>query len=202
MDKTPFLFHYHFWTPYLEETEEFYRQQGFEVTQRIGKLDGTFQSFNPPLTWDDFRHQNILFRIIECQKGKVNVTLGYGKKVVFDHLGFYVSEDEKVGICQRAEMFKWKVESNDRRTFISTPYQFRIELQTHEDAIYDMESDFHLLRVGLSSNKEDMITKLKELLGVDALPIDMTVKEKMRLESVEFCGTSLGKTDPNGLFLK
>ncbi|GGB69819.1 hypothetical protein GCM10007199_40060 [Fictibacillus barbaricus] len=49
------LFHYHFWTPFVEETEKFYENNGFRISQRIGKYQGDFQMFNPPLKWDDFR---------------------------------------------------------------------------------------------------------------------------------------------------
>ncbi len=36
------LFHYHYWTPYLEHMENHYLKLGFRVHQRIGKLDGEF----------------------------------------------------------------------------------------------------------------------------------------------------------------
>lgn len=51
------LFHYHFWTPYVEETEKFYIENGFRVSLRTGKYKGDFQTFNPPLMWDDFREK-------------------------------------------------------------------------------------------------------------------------------------------------
>lgn len=63
------LFHYHFWTLYVEETEKFYVKNSFRVSLRMGKDEGEFHTFNPPLTWDDFRHQAIQFRIIELGKG-------------------------------------------------------------------------------------------------------------------------------------
>ncbi|MDQ1145960.1 hypothetical protein QE429_002787 [Bacillus sp. SORGH_AS 510] len=74
------LFHYHFWTPNLEEMENFYLNQGFRVSQRLGKYKGEFQSFNPPLSWDEFREQGVLFRIIEMKKGNVNISFGFGKR--------------------------------------------------------------------------------------------------------------------------
>ncbi|MDL5376130.1 hypothetical protein ACNOIU_08090 [Exiguobacterium mexicanum] len=75
------LFHYHMWTPFVEETERFYKQLGFQVTQRIGKHDGDFTAFNPPLDWDDFRHQHILFRIIEMKKAQSTSHLVTEKKL-------------------------------------------------------------------------------------------------------------------------
>ena len=74
------LFHYHFWTPFVEETEKFYVENGFVISQRIGRYEGEYQKFNPPLKWDDFREKNILFRIIEARKGTINITFGYRKK--------------------------------------------------------------------------------------------------------------------------
>ncbi|WP_255508311.1 hypothetical protein [Exiguobacterium sp. Helios] len=97
------LFHYHLWTPFVEETERFYQQLGFQVTQRIGRYEGAFTSFDPPLDWDDFREQPILFRIIEMKRGAINMTFGYGKKVMFDHIGFLVTEADRLQILGRAE---------------------------------------------------------------------------------------------------
>ncbi|WP_306010419.1 hypothetical protein [Bacillus sp. MMSF_3328] len=74
------LFHYHFWTPNVEETENFYVDNGFRISQRIGRYQGEFQEFNPPLKWDDFREENILFRIIEARKGTINILLGTEKR--------------------------------------------------------------------------------------------------------------------------
>lgn len=42
------LFHYHFWTPYVEETEKFYVDNGFRISQRIGRYQGEFQNFTHP----------------------------------------------------------------------------------------------------------------------------------------------------------
>lgn len=47
------LFHYHYWTPFVEETEQAYTSLGFEVKGRFAK-EG---SFPPPQTWDDFREE-------------------------------------------------------------------------------------------------------------------------------------------------
>lgn len=103
------LFHYHFWTPYVEETENFYEENGFRISQRIGKYKGDFQTFNPPLTWNDFREKNIFFRIIEARKEGVNITFGYGKKIMFDHIGYLVSMEKHNKICDNAKKMNWDV---------------------------------------------------------------------------------------------
>jgi len=63
------LFHYHHWTPFLEEMETFYTENGFKLVQRMGNDKGKFKTLNPPLTWKDFRKKEITFRIIEVRKG-------------------------------------------------------------------------------------------------------------------------------------
>ena len=118
------LFHYHFWTPYVEETEKFYLENGFRISQRIGRYNGDFQAFNPPLTWDDFREKKILFRIIEARKGAVNITFGFGKKIIFDHIGFLVSEEEQGEICEKAANISWEVSKGGTSNFYCHTIQF------------------------------------------------------------------------------
>ncbi len=105
-------------------------EQGFRVSLRAGKYDGEFQTFNPLLTWNDFREKEILFRIIEVRKGAVNITFGHGKKPVYDHIGYLVAKEQHDLICENARKAGWKVSVGERRTFLSTPYKFRVELQT------------------------------------------------------------------------
>lgn len=88
------LFHYHYWTPFVEETEQAYRSLGFEVKARFTK-DG---SFHPPLTWDDFREEQPTFRIVEMRKGQINITFGYSKKSFLITLAF-LSQMKNMGSC-------------------------------------------------------------------------------------------------------
>ena len=157
------LFHYHLWTPFVEETERFYQQLGFQVTQRIGKYEGAFTSFDPPLDWDDFREQQILFRIIEMKRGAINITFGYGKKVMFDHIGFLVTEADRLKVIDRAEGLGLTVQANERRTFIGTPFGFRVELQTHPDAV-ESETGDQLLQLGIATPKPGLEPLLSQLL--------------------------------------
>ncbi|MBL5769351.1 hypothetical protein B5V88_11840 [Heyndrickxia sporothermodurans] len=159
------LFHYHFWTPYVEETEKFYEDNGFRISQRIGRYQGEFQEFNPPLKWEDFREKNILFRIIEARKGTINITFGYGKRIMFDHIGFLVSDKEREKICENAVKLSWKVDKRERRTFISTPYHFRIELQTNTDVVDSLNSKINLQELKLETKKAGLESDLLTLFG-------------------------------------
>ncbi|RBP02909.1 hypothetical protein [Rossellomorea aquimaris] len=129
------LFHYHWWTDKVEEMERFYLESGFKTTLRVGRYNGEMHTFNPPLNWEDFRDKNIRFRIIEMVKGQTNLTFGHGKRDMFDHIGFLVTEVEYSKVIERAEELKWKVNEGERRTFISTPWKFRIELQKRREVV-------------------------------------------------------------------
>lgn len=193
------LFHYHLWTPFVEETERFYQQLGFQVTQRIGKYEGAFTSFDPPLDWDDFREQPVLFRIIEMRRGAINMTFGYGKKVMFDHIGFFVTEADRLQILGRAEAIGLTVQANERRTFIQTPFGFRIELQTHPDAIQSEMGD-QLLQLDIATSTPGLEKLLSQLLDRPVPEITTVVAERMHVRQAVFSGMpTLPEQDPNGL---
>ncbi len=194
------LFHYHFWTPYLEETEKFYVDNGFRIYQRIGKYNGDFQTFNPPLTWDDIRKKKIVFRIIEVRKGAVNITFGFGKKIMFDHIGFLVSEDEKGEICENAQKMNWKVDHDERRTFITTPYDFRIELQTSTDVIDCMNDDIKINILKLKTKMKGLEKDFSILFGKTIKNIAVEVGDEVTIKEVTIKGFGSGNSvDPNGV---
>lgn len=196
------LFHYHFWTPYVEETERFYIENGFRVSLRAGNVQGKIQRFDPPLTWDDFREREIKFRIIEVRKGAVNITFGYGKKVMFDHIGFLVKQEEHDVICQKAAGLKWKTSVGERRTFIGTPYGFRIELQAHSGAI-DQTDDFtHIEAIELTVKKEGLKEDLASLFNEFPAQIRTDLGNRVTLTKALIKGVpSSYKIDPNGVQL-
>ncbi|MFC0190152.1 hypothetical protein ACFFJY_17785 [Fictibacillus aquaticus] len=195
------LFHYHFWTPHVEETEKFYVNQGFRISLRNGKYNGEFQTFNPPLAWDDFRDKEIKFRIIEARKGAVNITFGYGKKVIFDHIGFLVSPAEYQQICKNAEDLNWKIDGGERRTFIATPYGFRVELQTHGDAIDGTVEEAELKELLLTVKKPEMKRDLNDLFGRD-VPLTAVVGDTVTVNEAVMTGMKVTSIhDPNGVMI-
>ncbi|MCD5323322.1 MULTISPECIES: hypothetical protein [Pontibacillus] len=163
------LFHYHWWMNQLEEMENFYKELGFQTRLRVGNDQGEMQTFNPPLEWDDFRERGVTFRIIEMVKGQTNVTFGYGKKDRFDHIGILVEEGEYKDILQRAEELNLHINEGERRTFISTPWKFRIELQRRTEVVEEEESTLiHTVEIGLPFAKEHP-KLLAELLNLEVV---------------------------------
>lgn len=196
------LFHYHYWTPHVEETERFYRSHGFEVTQRIGKANGEFQSFNLPMEWDDFREKNIIFRIIEMRKGNVNITFGYGKKVMFDHIGYFVSDEKCEQICMTATDLGWKVNKGDRRTFIETPYGFKIELQTHADVLNGDAEKGELECLLLSVTKDGLLEDLTTLFEESIETLSPIYGDEVKILEAHLHGFEASKVeDPNGVLV-
>lgn len=194
------LFHYHYWTPYVEETEKFYVDNGFHIFQRVGNYDGDFQMFNPPLTWNDFREKKILFRIVEVRKGNINITFGYGKKIIFDHIGFLVSESEQNKICENAERMNWEVNIGERRTFIKTPYKFRIELQTNTDVIDSMTENPKIKALKLETRKKGLDNDLSILFSKSVNNIISEVGNEVTIKEAVMNGPSSSDiVDPNGV---
>ncbi|MEH7097992.1 hypothetical protein [Neobacillus vireti] len=194
------LFHYHFWTPYVEETEKFYIENGFRVSQRLGKHYGEFKLFNPPLIWDDFREKNVIFRIIEVRKGAVNITFGSGKKVLFDHIGFLVTEGEISEICGNAEKMNWVVDRGDRRTFITTPYNFRIELQGNIDAIDSLNNESKIEKLKLVTKLQGLDKNLSSLFNKPIDNIISEVGDEVTIKEAVIKGLlSSNIIDPNGV---
>ncbi|MDR7072439.1 hypothetical protein [Fictibacillus barbaricus] len=194
------LFHYHFWTPYLEETEKFYKDNGFRVSQRIGKYEGEFQTFNPPLSWNDFRDKNILFRIIETRKGAVNITFGYGKKIRFDHIGFFVSLEEHNKICENAITMKWLVKKGEKRTFITTPYGFRIELQINADVVDAATDIAEIEELTIVTKVRGLQNDLSTLFNTPVKNISSIAGEEVTIKQGIIKGIlSTDVVDPNGV---
>jgi hypothetical protein len=194
------LFHYHFWTPNVEETERFYVNNGFRIFQRIGKYQGDFQSFDPPLKWDDFREKNILFRIIEARKGTINITFGYGKRIQFDHIGFLVSENEKGTICENANKLKWTVDSGERRTFITTPYDFKIELQTNKAIVDSITDNIKIQELRIETKIKGLENDLQFLFGEPVDTIKSIIGDTVTIREAfikHFSSKQL--EDPNGV---
>lgn len=194
------LFHYHFWTPYIEETERFYVDHGFRIFQRIGKYQGDFMNFDPPLIWDDFREKNILFRIIEARQGSINITFGYGKNSKFDHIGFLVSETEKEVICKNAVKLNWTVDKGERRTFITTPYSFRIELQTNKDLVDSLTENIKISELRLQTKIKGLENDLCTLFGKPVDSIKSLIGNTVTIREAVVKGFSSKQfEDPNGV---
>ncbi|MBG9824222.1 hypothetical protein ABE33_02540 [Bacillus safensis] len=190
------LFHYHYWTPFVEETEQAYRSLGFEVKGRFTKSG----SFHPPLTWEDFREEQPTFRIIEMRKGQINITFGYSKKVLFDHIGFLVSDEEYAQLLAQAKELNWPIQAGERRTFLSTPLRLRLELQRRTDVIETGTDALHAMTIAVPDLSQT--PKVDQLLSPLHQPIHWQKGEQLSLLNVIMTDDDgVDTTDPNGVHI-
>ena len=118
----PSLFPLHFNTPNISEAATRLSEAGLPLQRRFGSVRGEGTSLTPEEhTPDDFR-----LKLQVHQYGAVNITLAPGQHPHFDHLGLAVSNLEDTIDCVKGH--GWSVRSNERRTFVMTPWQFRVEL--------------------------------------------------------------------------
>lgn len=116
------LFHLHFNTPDVEGAAERLAQEGVSLRRRFGSTRGEGVSLGPGEEIpEEFR-----FKLQVHQRGYVNITLAPGQRQRFDHLGLIVEDFESV--LERAESLGWSVRRTERRTFIMTPWGFRVEV--------------------------------------------------------------------------
>ncbi|MEH7686062.1 hypothetical protein V7192_10370 [Bacillus safensis] len=190
------LFHYHYWTPFVEETEQAYRSLGFEVKGRFTKSG----SFHPPLTWEDFREEQPTFRIIEMRKGQINITFGYSKKVLFDHIGFLVSDEEYAQLLAQAKELNWPIQAGERRTFLSTPLRLRLELQRRTDVIETGTDALHAMTIAVPDLSQT--AKVDQLLSPLHQPIHWQKGEQLSLLNVNMTDVDeMNTIDPNGVHI-
>ncbi|WP_139207370.1 hypothetical protein [Halobacillus dabanensis] len=194
--------------------EEFYNQLGFETKLRVGKYNGEMQAFDPPLEWEDFRDREIIFRIVEVVKGQTNITFGHGNRGIFDHIGVLVNETEYRQIIDKAKKEKLRINEGDRRTFISTPWKFRIELQRRKDVVTDKDHTIiHTMDIGLPFDvNPEFLASLLDLkiiqqddshvkMGNERWNINFYNEKHTRLNSVYFSKDEFHTVDPVGIKL-
>ena len=94
----------------------------------------------------------------------------------------------------------FNVNSNDRRTFIGTPYGFRIELQDNFDAIDEPSDVARIEELELSVQVEDLEKKLFQLLNNQVANVHTVKANIVTINKIVMKGVSVeNQTDPNGV---
>jgi hypothetical protein len=119
---------------------------------------------------------------------------------LFDHIGFLVSEKAKGRICENAEKMNWEVDSGERRTFITTPYHFRIELQTNTDVIDAMDDDGKIMTLKLTAKMEGLERDFSHLFTKPVTSVISEVGNEVTMKEAVIKGfLSSDIVDPNGV---
>lgn len=117
------LYHLHYHVPDVDYAGHVLSEQGLPLHNTFGLGDGEMISLQP----DTAIPEEIRFRLYVSQRGYANVTLIPGKHVQFEHLGIITTKFDS--IIARAEAAGWYIHGLEKpRTFLNTPWGFRIEL--------------------------------------------------------------------------
>ncbi|WP_306010418.1 hypothetical protein [Bacillus sp. MMSF_3328] len=100
---------------------------------------------------------------------------------MFDHIGFFVSEKEQLKICENANKLNWKVDKGERRTFIATPYNFRIELQSNENAVDSLNDQVKIQQLKLAIKKAGIESDLLLCLVIPHIILAQKLKMWLQL---------------------
>lgn len=126
------LFHLHYHVPDVEYAERVLADEGLPLHAKFGSVDDEIIAVEageePPAGFQ--------FRLQDSQRGYANITLTSGKDVQFDHLGLVTASFDS--IIQRATDAGWTVQGvDDPRTFLITPWGFRIEVHPEDGRVVD-----------------------------------------------------------------
>ncbi|WP_260412218.1 hypothetical protein [Alkalihalobacillus sp. TS-13] len=127
---------------------------------------------------------------------------GYGKRIIFDHIGFLVTKDEHDQLCQRAEILDWAVKTGERRTFIITPpYGFPIELQTHHDVIDAQDTSSTIDKMQIVCTQAGFENDLKRLFIKKIEPIEPIIDHRTDIQEIHISNIELkASKDPCSVF--
>ncbi|MFC7204082.1 hypothetical protein ACFQJC_11190 [Haloferax namakaokahaiae] len=131
----PSVFHLHYQTPDVAHASAVLAEHGITPSAQFGALAGDSVSLTPGET----PPEGFKLRLQTNRGGAADVTLAPGPDVKFDHFGVVV--EDVAAVVERAEERDWAVVENERRTFLTTPWRFRIELQAADSDVIDELGD-------------------------------------------------------------
>jgi hypothetical protein len=155
--------------------EDFYvKILGFQVLARYGYVNEEHTRFTPEVSWEELESKGARLRLVELQCGAVNLVLMPSKfqQTKLDHFGIILDEQTFENVFQVAEELDLKSSRSPERSFIATPFGFKIELHPNvQDRYAFSEEDFHQIRIteiSLGSQAADQLSHLlSKLLNVD-----------------------------------
>nr|WGD97976.1 hypothetical protein P5627_01005 [Bacillus safensis] len=134
------------------------------------------------------------------RKGQINITFGYSKKVLFDHIGFLVSDEEYDQLLAQAKKLNLPIQAGERRTFLSTPLRLRLELQRRTDVIENGNDALHAMTIAVPDLSQT--PKVDQLLSPLNQPIHWQKGERLSLLDVNMTNVDeMNTIDPNGIHI-
>ena len=169
------LFHYHLVTSKVRLVEARYiAKLGFNLVARYGWVGENSHWFEPGISWDELDAMGFRLRLIELERGAVNVVLqpGHWDHPRVDHLGIALDEDAYLAALERAVDLDLKIQDHPgKRTFIATEAGYRLEIHPPRDWIesaLERADELRLAEIHLRAHDpEDKATALAEIFELD-----------------------------------
>ena len=158
------LFHLHYHVPDVKYAESVLADKGLPLRAKFGAVDDEIIAVEageePP--------ERFQFRLQDSQRGYANITLTSGTRVQFDHFGVVTATFDS--IIQRAREANWPVHGVEApRTFLITPWEFRIELHPENGRVVDSLGSWNECRfedvVLTVPDAEEVRAGLDEVIG-------------------------------------
>jgi catechol 2,3-dioxygenase-like lactoylglutathione lyase family enzyme len=170
------LFHYHLVTSRFRIVEARYvGKLGFDLVSRFGRVGDDEVTAEQGTSWEQLERQGFRLRLIELQRGAVNVVVQPGHWSIprVDHLGIALDEDDFEAVLLRAMAWKLPVqERGSRRTFVGTNAGYRIEVHPPRDWIDELIAAAGELQLDeIQLRVDDPDTKADALADILGLPL-------------------------------
>jgi hypothetical protein len=169
------LFHYHLVTSKVRLVEARYiGRLGFELVARYGWVGESSHWFEPGRSWEELDAMGFRPRLVELNRGAVNVVLQPGHWDVprVDHIGVAFDDDGYLAALERASDLDLKIQDHPgKRTFITTEVGYRIEVHPPREWIDELLAhgdDLRLSELRLRAN--DPAAKAESLAQVLQVP--------------------------------
>ena len=181
------VFHYHLVTSKTRLVEARYvGKLGFNLIARYGWVGETSQWFEPGVPWDELDEIGFRLRLIELERGAVNVVLqpGHWERPRLDHLGIALDDETYIAALERACDLDLKIQDHPgRRTFIATEAGYCVEVHPPREWIEEAlqrSGELRLAEIHLRADEPDgKADALAQILDLERAGSDVAVGDTL-----------------------
>jgi hypothetical protein len=133
------LYHVHFDVPDVPAAEARYAADGFVVVARFGYAGREETRFGPEVSYEELRARGVRLRLVELERGAVNVVLMQSRfpEARLGQVGVLVDAAERERAVARAATLGLHTRDRGARLFVATGQSFDLELTDAARHPYD-----------------------------------------------------------------
>lgn len=140
------LYHLHLETADVAPLEARLVESGFHLVARYGYVGRDHRRFEPEVSWGELEHLGVRLRLVELERGAVNVVVMRAKwpGVTVGHVGFSAGTEEREAALERTGELGLRPRGEGFRLFVPAGRRFELELTDHERFRYDEQAQREL----------------------------------------------------------